>query len=757
MPAERGKSLGTRLLRNLPRMGAIAVLSTAVAAGLWSAGAGGLASVERALYDSALSRFTAQRRGQSTRIVVVTVDQPSLEGVRDAGPYPWSPALWAQVVRELSQQGARAVLFDGILDKAPATEDDELAFAQAVRDTRLPVYLGIALHPSAAPLPQVEPVHVPRAPGAPPPEAARDDADPAWTARRLAFPVRLEGHTAPVLAFEPTPGLRFPHHVVPLASALLAEADGVGLVERERDSDGVLRRTRFFATDGLNTYVTLPVALAADLFGATELSLSGRTLRLGSHAFTVNEDGSAELDFRSTLHQRFPLLPVLSVLEASASRRQGQPGGLDPELLRDKVVLVSVLAPGEGDYQLTPFATGTPGVIQQATVLENLLEGRFVTETPFWMSLALALALALLSTGVLMTLRSPVVEVFWIVGLVPVLYLGVGTCLSVGRVHPLIALPALAGLLASLGALASNHLFARREAVFIRRAFSRYMEPRLIEQMIDQEQLPRLDGEEREISAFFSDVRGFSTFSERFRDNPRALVRVLNQYLTRVSSALLREGGCLDKYIGDAVVCLFGAPAGHTDHALRACRGALAAQAEVERLREEFRAQGLPDVYTRIGINTAKLFVGNFGSEQLFDYTAMGDGMNLASRLEGANKAYGTLILIGPRTYELAREHIEVRELDRVRVAGKTEAVQVFELLALKGGLSPEQRETVERYHEALALYRRAAFGPAAALLEAQLKRAPKDGPTAALLGRCYAYLQQPPAADWDGVVSLEK
>ncbi len=120
---------------------------------------------------------------------------------------------------------------------------------------------------------------------------------------------------------------------------------------------------------------------------------------------------------------------------------------------------------------------------------------------------------------------------------------------------------------------------------------------------------------------------------------------------------------------------------------MRACRGALAAQAEVDRLRAEFRREGLPDVYTRIGLNSAKLFVGNFGSEQLFDYTAIGDGMNLAARLEGANKAYGSLIMIGPRTYELAKEHIEVRELDWVRVAGKTEAVTVYELLSLKGEL----------------------------------------------------------------------
>jgi adenylate cyclase len=481
-------------------------------------------------------------------------------------------------------------------------------------------------------------------------------------------------------------------------------------------------------------------------------------MRLGSREFKVNPDGSAELDFGGPLHERFPIVPVVALLDAWALRQEGKPGGLEPDLFRDRIVVIGATALTLGDTRATPFGALVPGVSKQLAVLDNLLSGRFITEAPFWVSLLFGLGLAVLSAVLLMTVRSPALELTWLLWVVVPLVFGVmGASLAVGRVHLLAAMPVAAGLLASLGAMASNHLFANREAAFIRQAFSRYMEPRLIEQMIEEKRLPRLDGEERELTAFFSDIRGFSTFSETFQDNPRALVSVLNQYLTRVSSALLHEGGCLDKYIGDAVVCLFGAPADQSDHAVRACRGALKAQAEVARLRAEFRKQGLPDVYTRIGLNSARLFVGNFGSQQLFDYTAMGDGMNLASRLEGANKAYGSLIMIGPRTYELARDHIEARELDRVRVAGKAEAVTVYELLALKGELPAEKHQTVERYHEALALYRQARFAEAARVLEARLDEDPEDGPTAALLARCRKYQQHPPAQPFDGVVSLEK
>jgi adenylate cyclase len=785
MASDTWKLLRLRLRNHLTVMLGLAVLSTAVAAGCWKLGLLWLPDAERILYDSALTRFTREQR-TSSDIVVVAIDQTSLDGVRNNptyarnfGNYPWARSLWARVVEELAYQDAKAVLFDMVMDERYTDSSADLAFTEVLRNTGIPIYLGMSTHPSATPLPKVKAVHVPTLlmtprmlvqPAAVQPvqasaqpamfeeqEEEQAPVDPLEAAQALAFPVSVKGHPLPLLESEPAPGRRVRNHIVPPVPVLLKITEGFGLVEVEQDPDGSMRRTRFAYTDGTNNYVTLPVALAADLFEARELMFSGRTMRLGSREFLVNPDGSAEIDYGGTMFERFPIVPVISVLDAWTQRQQGKPTGLAPDQFRGKIVVVGGLALGLGDHKAMPFAGNTPGVSKQLAVLENLLAGRFITEAPFWVSLLFTLGLAVLSSVVLMTLRWPALEFSWLLVIFAVVFLGVGLSLALSRVHVLAAMPAMAGLLASLGAMASNHLFANREAMFIRQAFSRYMEPTLIEQMIEEQQLPRLDGEEREITAFFSDIRGFSTFSESFREDPRALVRVLNMYLTRVSSALLHQGGCLDKYIGDAVVCLFGAPVNHNDHAVRACRGALAAQVEVDRLREEFREQGLPDVYTRIGLNSAKLFVGNFGSDQLFDYTAMGDGMNLAARLEGANKAYGSLIMIGPRTYELARDHIEVRELDKIRVAGKTEAVTVYELLALKNKLPEEKRETVERYHDALRLYRQMRFSEAAAVLEARLARDPRDGPTAALLERCRKYMETPPPPSWDGVASLDK
>jgi adenylate cyclase len=223
-----------------------------------------------------------------------------------------------------------------------------------------------------------------------------------------------------------------------------------------------------------------------------------------------------------------------------------------------------------------------------------------------------------------------------------------------------------------------------------------------------------------------------------------------------VSGVLLKHGACLDKYIGDAVVCIFGAPLRMDDHARRACAAALDVQAEVERIRADFTAQGLPDVYTRVGLNTAVMFVGNFGSEQLFNYTAMGDGMNLASRLEGANKPYGSRILIGPRTQALVSDAFETRELDRVRVAGKHEAVAIHELLARKGELPPRKLEVCALYAEGLSPVASGPVRRGSRGVRPGGRAGPGRLPSRALLARCDRHVTAPPPA-FDGVVDLDK
>ncbi|WP_199732909.1 MULTISPECIES: CHASE2 domain-containing protein [Corallococcus] len=783
MAGEPWKIIQQRWRDHGPRMLGVALVATLVA---WACehGTPFLKQVEPVAYDRALSTYLGERK-ESSRVVVVAIDQLTLDGISENeqlrinfGNWPYTRTLWARIAQELKAAGAKAVLFDAVMDERASDESADLGFAQVLRETDLPFYVGMVTSGTATPLPRADfqapvPVALPDTASPTPEDTFAEDAaeefkdgpataTPTLTraalARALAFPVsRTDGKALPALEYVSSQGTPQPRHPVPPTHALVGAVNGFGLVDTEADEDGVMRRTRFAYTDGINTYVTLPVRLMADLLGAKEVTLSGGTLRLGERTWQVNpDDGSAALDYGGPLHKRYPMVSLIKVLNDWIHRSHGEAVKLPADTFRGKVVVIGGTTPGINDIKATPFSSTEPGVAKQAAVVDTLLSGEFITRAHWSVDLGITFLAALLSAVLLMTARWTPLEVVWPLGLVFGLHLVTGLALKTSHTHVLTAMPSLAGIGASVAALAFNHLTANRETEFIRQAFSRFMEPKLVAQMIRSRQLPRLDGENKEITAFFSDIRGFSTFSEHFKEDPRQLVRILNTYLTTVSGALLREGGCLDKYIGDAVVCLFGAPMDQEDHAIRACRGALAAKAAVEALRVDFRQKGFPDVYTRIGVNSAVNFVGNFGSDQLFSYTAIGDGMNLAARLEGANKAYGSVIMIGPRTYALAKEHIEVRELDRVRVAGKTEAVTVYELLALKGQLAPELQRTVAHYHEALALFRQARFADAAAVLEAEAARGLEDGPTGKLMERCREYLETPPE-NFDGVANLEK
>ncbi|HEY0879985.1 MAG TPA: adenylate/guanylate cyclase domain-containing protein, partial [Archangium sp.] len=431
----------------------------------------------------------------------------------------------------------------------------------------------------------------------------------------------------------------------------------------------------------------------------------------------------------------------------------------DPQgaLFKDKYIFVGGIAVGTGDSKATPLEQATPGIVKQAATLDNILNDNFIIAAPYWLSLTFAFLVALFSVALVMVVRNTFVDIGWPVLLYVGFFTITGSFLVATRLHVLSALPGLAGTVASILATTWERLFAAKERERMKEMFQNYMEADLVELMVEQKKLPSLEGENMHVTAFFSDIKGFSTFSEKLKDEPRKLMRLLNRYLSVVTPELTKEGACIDKYIGDAVVALFGAPVPHEDHALRACRGALAVQKAITSLRVEFRGEGLPDVYTRVGLNTGTMMVGNIGSAQLLDYTAIGDEMNLAARLEGANKNYGTLIMMGPGTYEAVKDQVECRELDWVRVAGKTQAVPVYELLAMKGELHHDKLKVVDLYGQALLAYRQRRFGDARLKLEQALQADQGDGPSQRLMQLCTHYETHPPPEGWNGVSSLDK
>jgi len=296
-------------------------------------------------------------------------------------------------------------------------------------------------------------------------------------------------------------------------------------------------------------------------------------------------------------------------------------------------------------------------------------------------------------------------------------------------------------------------MMERKQKGFIKGAFSQYLSPTVIDQIVENPDMLELGGEKREMTPFFSDIQGFSTISEGL--TPEELVQLLNEYLTAMCDIISSHQGTIDKFEGDAIIAFWGAPLDLPNHATVACHATIDMQRRGEELRKMLREQSRPLLFTRMGLNSGPVVVGNMGSAERMDYTMMGDVVNLAARLEGANKFYKTFSMISGSTYELAKDDIDSRQLDIIRVVGKNEPVPVHELLARKNETSGEMSGVVEQYMKGLKLYQDRNFSDAIAEFEKVLSIDSEDGPSQTYIKRCGTFLESPPEKDWDGVFTF--
>ncbi|HIA57499.1 MAG TPA: CHASE2 domain-containing protein [Candidatus Lambdaproteobacteria bacterium] len=296
-------------------------------------------------------------------------------------------------------------------------------------------------------------------------------------------------------------------------------------------------------------------------------------------------------------------------------------------------------------------------------------------------------------------------------------------------------------------------MMERKQKGFIKGAFSQYLSPTVIDQIVANPDMLKLGGEKREMTPFFSDIQGFSTISEGL--TPEELVQLLNEYLTAMCDIISSHHGTIDKFEGDAIIAFWGAPLDLPNHATVACYATIEMQKRSVELRKMLREQNRPLLYTRMGLNSGPVVVGNMGSAERMDYTMMGDVVNLAARLEGANKFYKTYSMISGSTYELVKDDVDSRQLDIIRVVGKNEPVPVHELLARKNETSSEMSGVVEQYLKGLKLYQDRNFADAVKEFEKVLTIDPDDGPSQTYVKRCAMFIETPPEKDWDGVFTF--
>jgi adenylate cyclase len=445
----------------------------------------------------------------------------------------------------------------------------------------------------------------------------------------------------------------------------------------------------------------------------------------------------------------FPYVPIYQVLN-------GDPKTLEDHF-RDQIVLIGRdvrSSPDVGSAQADLFATPflgnsrqlTPGVEIHATLIENALIGQTITPA------GKGLSLLLLTVAIILTLPAlirwhPLRSGLWIAALFGIVAVASYMLFSKSNfwIAPGSTLLALGLLYAANGSV--TYLTELRRSQYIKSAFAKYVSPKVVEQMIAHPESLKLGGERRELTIMFADLQNFTTMSERL--DPDVVARIINALFTELADIVMAENGTVDKFIGDAIMAFWGAPLDDVDHALHAARAAIAMQAAMIRLQPQFSAIGSGEVRLRVGLNSGLAIVGNMGSEKRFNYTAMGNTVNLASRLEGVNKFYGTNILLSESTASLLGKVIALRPVDRVRVKGKVNVTDIF---------TPcENPELVEQTKIALAAYRQKNWVDSSAAWTRILSLAPQDPLAKHFLERIAELAKKSLPDDWDGVTSLEK
>lgn len=428
---------------------------------------------------------------------------------------------------------------------------------------------------------------------------------------------------------------------------------------------------------------------------------------------------------------------------------------------RDKIVLIGTTNILHQDFNPTPFfgskhyreLRSTYGIEIWANMINTILKENYIIGLSNYQ-----IALIILFFGLIVSYLSLRLSFIWGLIFIPLIGLGyINGCIFLFILHnlwldlvaPFLVIPLTYGAIFTY-----RYTIENKQRAIIKNLFQFYLHPSVVNELLKDPEAVKLGGVKKELTIFFSDIANFTSISEAME--PEELVNLINIYLTEMSNIIIAHEGTIDKYEGDAIMAFFGAPLDQADHAIRACYSALETQKHLIGLRERFKAKGWPEINIRIGINTGPVVVGNMGGENRFDYTVLGDGVNLAARLEAANKTFFTNIMIGEYTYELAKDSIVGRELDIIRVKGKSMPVKVYELIAKKGEIDQKTLELLKNFGDGLDAYRKQDWATAIKYFGNAIQIKPEDGPSRLYLTRCADYLKSPPPPQWDGVYEMK-
>lgn len=682
----------------------------------------------------------------SGEVLLVGVDEASLEKF---GQWPFRRTRHGdmlQLMAAADPSGPSVVGWDFLFTE-PTPEDD--AFAEDIGASGLDVVLGAK---TAGDL-----------------YGLKVDSPEVKAARLTPLP-RVDGDRSAILG----------SRSMILPAGRLATAAHISSVDTPPGSDGVRRLVPMIVRFGDNVYPTLslqillrhwhalPEQVHVRLGDAILVELPGKVWRI-----PIDKGGRYYVNYRYPL-ERYTSAGYHDLYMRMVERyQQNKPTPVPP--LSNRVVLIGQSADGLSDFGPSPFSPHTPLVMVHANILENVLAQDYVRRAPAMLVWSIVLGIGIVGLWIFSD-RPLWAQLAFALGL-PLLYVSAATF---AWVHQSLALP-LVMPLAGFGAvqvymIARRVLIEQRSKEQIKGMFGTYVAPEVVKNMIDADKPPELGGQELEITAYFSDIQGYSSFSEKLPATN--LVELLNTYLTACTDIVVgQERGTLDKYIGDAVVAMFGAPLPQPDHAYRACLAALEVQAQLAHLRARWQREGdrwpaqVRYMRTRIGLNTGRATVGNMGSRSRFNYTMTGDNVNLAARMESGAKHWGVYILCTEATrlscQQQGGDRVVFRPLGPVVVQGRSQATPIHEIVALREDLTPQTAECLTLFADGLARYHQRDWNGAIAAFEQAATREPhqpdlaagiKTNPSLIFLQLARAALVSPPPPEWTGVqVMTEK
>ena len=633
-----------------------------------------LQAIELRTYDWRLSR-TARPETALRDIALIEIDEYSLRNLQpNAGRWPWPRVVHGELFDYLARAPAKVIAYDVDF----AEPDSRVGFA----------FGGSTISGAESDKAMADSV-----------KAAGNVillADATYAGESAAAPPLPDlGYTIDV------PGIAERKTVFSPFATLARAASGLGHNLFVLDPDGPIRHTVPFVRSGHRAIPSLGLSAALRIAAVPpgDIRLDGEILRMGDRAMPlewrrvnsatgiesylwglINFHGPALLDDLKS--HTYPTYSFFDLLYSQEQLLAGQKPDVDPSVFRDKIVFVGATASGLFDVFETPFSHGKmPGIQIHAAVADDLLSRRFMRAAPDSVRLATVLA-AGLAVGVVAAL----VPAWWATGLTVAFMAVAGwaaTRLFAGGYWVNLSQPAIASSLALFGGVAYQYFVEGREKRKMKKLFGQYVSRDVYEQLVANPGLARLGGQRREMSVLFSDIRGFTTVSEK--GEPEEIVHLLNEYFTRMVEIVFLHKGTVDKFVGDMVMALFGAPLDDPLHADHAVEAALDMIQELQKLNVKWAAEGRPALDIGIGINTGPMIAGNIGSDQIMSYTVIGDAVNLGSRLESLNKQYGTRIIISEATRSRLTGAYTFRPLGDVIVKGKTKHVAIFDVVGREG------------------------------------------------------------------------